>query len=375
MSQGGTSLVRVGSFLIMLALLTMLIVTPTAKAQTNICTHYDSNGLGVTTFNLPEYDPGWVEVTTSDFTICHPQSVSQDIPRVKSILERAHTIIEDLGYRIKNAHPVIYLSGELLPNFGAAPWVSTNYSAGNQVWMVYLAPSHPEWIGWGGGVMRASIDDYHIRVLSGEYFEMLHDIRVPAPRWVHQGFSWYNELVHFLDWEDNAPRVAELVNNDPDHAVFLTIGRDGIKSFGTDSVYVGGSAILTYLEFRFEGILEDMIKHPYSSFDIAMNNLIERRGSTVEDEYYGLLDWAERCHRKQDCEITPFNPPIPTPTPTPIPTPTPTPVPTPTPTPTPKPLTEDDRQRKAYYANFTPPLPGPLSYWDWLIYKAMERLG
>ena len=183
--------------------LLLLIGTPTIQAQSKVCTHHLEGGLAVTTFGASEYPLNWSVVRTPNYILCHHPS-EKSIAYVTGILARANTIIDRLGYHLKNVRPVVYLFPELRSDFGAAPWISTNFSVSDDVWMVYLSPSHSEWDGWGGGIMRHSIDDYHIRVLSNEYFEMVHDIDVPAPRWVQQGFTWYNGLFYFLDWEDTA---------------------------------------------------------------------------------------------------------------------------------------------------------------------------
>ena len=341
--------------ILLLAALFLLTGEPTANAQAKACVHYDEGGLATTAFGVPEYEATWRELTTEAYTICYtPAESSRTINTIKAILDRANASIE-ARYTLKSVEPVIYILPDLRPDLGAAPWVSTNFSVGDDVWMVYLSPAHPEWDTWGGGLLRQAIDDYHIRVLSGEYFEMVHDIEAPVPKWVQQGFTWYNGLFHFLDEDETAPALTGLVNNDPEHEVFKVVRKDGVQSFGTNSVYAGGSAILAYLEGRFAGILNELIAHRHPSFDMAVARIIDAKGSTVEDEVAGLWAWIEGC-ANGNCDIPPFS----ITTKAPVPTPTPAPC-----------LAE--QARRAYYSQFTPPLPGPLSYWDYLIVYAKAR--
>ena len=332
--------------------LCIILLTGNAQAQNaGICIHYEEGGPATLHFGYTELDIEWIEVVTPLYTICRPQSVEHsDVNYVMNILNNAHPSI-DARYELKDIKPVIYLFSELRPDHGAAPWISTNFSVRDDIWMVYLAPSNPAWDNWGGGIMRHSIQDYHTRVLSNEYFEMLHDIESPAPRWMHQGLSWYNGLFWFLDGEQTAPKLARLVRDD--NSLFMTIRRD-VKSLGTDSVYAGGAAILQYLEGRFEGIHIDLINHQHDSFDTALSQGIIEKGSTVEFEYEGMLHWVDECS-KGKCDIEPF-----------------------TPHPEPEPITSPPIKReppsynelcRAYYRMFTPPLPGPLSYLDCLASK------
>lgn len=345
----------VGSIIVILTALPYFTYSTSISHAASACSHYEEDGLAVTIFGLPEYPLDWAEETTSDYILCHhPQEGS--VEHVQNILDRADSKIKQMPYDFKSNMPVVYLFPELRPDLGAAPWISTNYSAGNHIWMVYLSPSHEEWETWSGGVMRLPVQDYHTRVISNEYFEMLHDFDSPSPRWFRQGFSWYVGLNYFLDWNEHAPRLARPVQNDPDHEVFMTVHKADIKSFGTNSVYVGGGAITSYLEGRFDGILNELISHQESSFNSALQSVVSRRGSTVEDEFRGLLAWVDKCAHG-DCRISPFRKGL---TPTPAPTPRPMPDSTPS---------LEDTLREYYYSLFTPALPGPLSYQDWIAYR------
>ena len=342
------------SILIIIAAALSYITYPTSTSHAaSACNHYEQDGLAVTVFDLQEYSLDWIEETTSDYVLCHhPQETS--VEHVQDILSRAGSKIKQMPYDFKDIRPVIYIFPELRPDLGVAPWISTNYSTRHHTWMVYLSPSHEEWETWSGGVLRLPIQDYHTRVISNEYFEMLHDFDSPSPKWFRQGFSWYVGLNYFLEWNEHAPRLARPVQNDSDHEVFMTVHKGDTKSLGTNSVYVGGGVITSYLEGRFEGILNELISHQDHSFNSALHSGVLRRGSTVEDEFRGLLTWVDRCARG-DCHITPFRKEV-------APTPTPMRMPTPTPS-------LEEIQREHFYSLFTPPLPGPLSYQDWTAYR------
>ena len=364
LSDSKKTMLFLSSILIIVAAALSYLTYPTSISHAaSECNHYEKDGLAVTVFDLQEYPLNWIQQTTSDYVLCHhPQEES--VEQVQNILSRAISAMKQMPYQFKDVRPVIYIFPELRADLGVAPWISTNYyvSKQNNTWMVYLSLSHKEWETWPGGVLRLPIQAYHTRVISNEYFEMLHDFDSPSPSWFRQGFSWYVGLNYFLGWNEHAPRLARTVQSDPDHEVFMTVHKGDTKSFGTNSVYVGGGVITSYLEGRFDGILNELISHQNSSFNRALQSEVLRRGSTVEDEFRGLLAWVDGCARG-DCHITPFRKgPMPTATPTPMPTATPTPMPTPAPS-------LEETQREYFYSLFTPPLPGPLSYQDWIAYR------
>ena len=343
--------------IIVAAALTYLTYPKSISHAATECNHYEQDGLAVTVFDLQEYPSNWIQQTTSDYVLCHHPE-EESVEQVQNILSRAISAMQQMPYQFRDVTPVIYIFPELRADLGVAPWISTNYSTQNNLWMVYLSPSHNQWETWPGGVLRLPLQDYHTRVISNEYFEMLHDFDSPSPRWFRQGFSWHIGLNYFLEWNEHAPRLARTVHNDLDHEVFMTVHKGDTKSFGTNSVYVGGGAITSYLEGRFDGILNELISHQSSSFNRALQSEILRQGSTVEDEFTGLLAWVDSCARG-DCHITPFRKGS-IPTATPVPTPKPAPAPTPS---------LEETQREYFYSLFTPPLPGPLSYQDWMAYR------
>ena len=119
--------------ILLLAALFLLTGEPTANAQAKACVHYDEGGLATTAFGVPEYEATWRELTTEAYTICYtPAESSRTINTIKAILDRANASIE-ARYTLKSVEPVIYI----LPD------------------------------------LRQAVDDYHIRVLSGEYSEMV----------------------------------------------------------------------------------------------------------------------------------------------------------------------------------------------------------
>ena len=248
-------------------------------------------------------DPGlsrlnWASVTYQLYTICYDERYSDDVAVVKRWIDATL----ELGWqkygvarptrRGKDLHTTVFLpsvatkrTSRGLTNMSCCHGNGPVYAE-----IHYLTPS--AWSGNRLGGLDIPAKDYHPHYVM---HEMSHVVQLGFPQdtrppyWIIEGLAEYDAFFYTTEY-NRTTAIDSLIwyVHQLDREKILccrTLGRSGIT---TTSVYYGGATIMLFLAERFgEGIHVELLTTP-------LGDLLERRGTTVEETFAELQVWLEQ---------------------------------------------------------------------------------
>ena len=249
------------------------------------------------------FDPGlsrlnWASVTYRFYTICYDERYKSDVAVVKRWLDATL----ELGWQKYGvARPT--RRGKDLYTTVFLPPVATQYTFPGQIInhccegndpvyaeIHYLTPS--VWPGNLLGTLRIPADDYHPHYVMHEMSNLMHYSLEPSSRltsWLREGLAEYDGYFYTTKYNQTTA-IDSLIRRVHQHEreqIFCcrTLGNPGIA---TSSRYRGSAVILLFLAERFgEEIHAELFTAP-------LEDLLERRGTTVGEIFAELRAWFEQ---------------------------------------------------------------------------------
>ena len=238
---------------------------------------------------------------TISYTICYDERYKNDVALVKEWIDATLELgllkygIERLTYRVADLYTTIFL-----------PPVATQYTRPGRVIthcckadgsvvhaeLHYLTPSVWRDDVWGG-IFDVPAEDYHPHYVMHEMSNLMHYSLEPGSRltlWLREGLAEYDGLF-YTTAANRTTAIDSLIRYVHEYereTIFCCRTLDGSSGITTSSRYVGSVVIMIFLAERFgEGIHAELFTAP-------LEDLLERRGMTVEETFAELQAWFEQ---------------------------------------------------------------------------------